>query len=344
MINGRLPCGTPIMPARQPAQDSARQILTRLSDGAFHSGQDLAEHLGVTRTAVWKHVALLEELGLSIERVRGKGYRIEGGVDLLDKARITASLPADVAALLGSFEVHHSIDSTNAEILRTGVPSFGASVCLAETQTAGRGRRGRAWVSPFASSLYLSIGWRFTRGAEVLEGLSLAVGVALCEALHDAGVTGLTLKWPNDVLLDGRKLAGILVELKGDLSGPCDAVIGVGVNVALPAAQSELIDQPWADLASLGQGGFPRSDLAGALLNRLLQLLANYELTGFAKWQERWQSLDAYAGKAVLIDNGVQRVAGQARGVDGHGALLLETTSGMQAVRGGEVSLRLQDR
>jgi len=326
------------------AHESAREILTRLSDGAFHSGQDLAEHLGVSRTAVWKHVASLEELGLAVERVRGKGYRIEGGVDLLDKARITAALPADAAALLGSFEVHQSIDSTNAEILRRGVPGFGAAVCLAETQTSGRGRRGRAWVSPFASSLYLSIGWRFTGGAEVLEGLSLAVGVALCETLRDAGVSGLALKWPNDVLLDGKKLAGILVELKGDLSGPCDAVIGVGVNVALPAAQSALIDQPWSDLASLRQRGFSRSDLAGALLGRLLHLLANYELTGFSNWLERWQSLDAYAGKAVLIDNGVHRIAGQARGVDRHGALLLETGSGIQAVRGGEVSLRLQER
>lgn len=322
---------------------SSSDLLIQLADGAFHSGADLAREYGVSRTAIWKQVSSLEKLGIEISRVRGQGYQIPGGLDLLDAKAIRNSLTDDARDHLSELAIHRRIDSTNAELRRQSPFGSGASVCLSESQSAGRGRRGRAWVSPFASSIYLSMGWRFHGGAEVLEGLSLSVGVAVCEALQDLGVENLSLKWPNDVYLDGKKLAGILVEMSGDFSGPCDVVIGVGVNVRLPDGQAAQIEQPWADLRAAGDERFSRNDLVATLLNRTLLALAVYEEEGFALWRDRWEAMDAFAGRRVIVDNNGQRLAGEAAGVDARGALRLKTSSGVQSIYGGEVSLRLQE-
>jgi BirA family biotin operon repressor/biotin-[acetyl-CoA-carboxylase] ligase len=320
----------------------AYDLLEPLSDGEFHSGQALAIRFGVSRTAIWKQIRNLSALGVDIEKVRGLGYRIADGLDLLQASDICDALQPEVKRLLHEIKVHRTIDSTNAELQRQGLTGTGASVCLAETQTAGRGRRGRPWVSPFGSSIYMTVGWRFDGGAEVLEGLPLAVGVLLCETLGELGVGGLALKWPNDVLLDGRKLAGILVEVNGDLAGPCNALIGIGINVALPPTAAESIEQPWADLRSAVSGSLLRNRIVAVLLSRLLPALSSYGHEGFSAWQERWRALDAYAGQPVLIDTSGRRMAGTARGVDERGSLLLETASGTQRVFGGEVSLRPQ--
>lgn len=320
---------------------SANDVLAQLADGKFHSGETLAKLHGLSRTAIWKQVASLEKLGLEIKRVRGQGYQIDGGLDLLDEAAIRASLGEAASRHLGQIAIHQTIDSTNAQLRREQTSVAGASVCLAESQTAGRGRRGRSWVSPFASSIYLSVGWRFQGGAEVLEGLSLAIGVLVCDALGDLNVEGLSLKWPNDIYLDRRKLAGILVELSGDFSGPCDVIIGIGINVQLPDAMTEQIEQPWSDLRGINDASFSRSALVGKVLDQVLPALATYEKDGFGPWRDRWQSLDAFAGKAVVVDNSGQRLTGEAIGVDARGALLLRTSTGVQTIHGGEVSLRL---
>lgn len=312
-------------------------ILEQLSDGAFHSGQHLAQRLGVTRTAVWKHVSALADLGVPLERVRGRGYRIPGGIELLDADAIRAGLGPRSRDLLAELQVHRQVDSTNAVLARAGVRAGGADVCLAEYQSAGRGRRGRHWVSPFGSNVYLSIAWQFSGGADVLQGLPLAVGVALCEALEALGVAGLALKWPNDVLRGGAKLAGILVEMSGDAAGPCGVVVGVGVNIAMPARMTAEIGQSWADLSDLD---VHRNPLVVTLLNQLLPLLGDYERGGFAPWRERWAARDAYLDQPVRIEGGGRVMAGIAAGVDAGGALLLRTDSGVAAVHGGEVSLR----
>lgn len=312
-------------------------ILEQLSDGAFHSGQVLAQRLGVTRTAVWKHVSALADLGVPLERVRGRGYRIPGGIDLLDEGSIRKDLDGRTGDLLGELQIHRQIDSTNAALARAPAPAGGARVCVAEYQSAGRGRRGRHWVSPFGSNVYLSVAWQFRGGADVLQGLPLAVGVALCEALDAAGAGGLSLKWPNDVLRGRAKLAGILVEMSGDASGPCRVIVGTGINVAMPAVAGRVIGQAWADLSDLAIG---RNSLVASLLNRLLPLLADYENSGFAPWRERWQARDAFAGQGVRIDGGGRVLAGIAAGVDERGALLLRTETGEVAVHAGEVSLR----
>lgn len=318
-------------------------LLQLLADGEFHSGQKLADDLGVSRTAVWKQLRKLEDSGLLIESVKARGYRLPGGLELLNEQRIRAALQGSAKSLLRKLVLAEVTDSTNAEIFRQLEVGEAASglVCAAEQQTAGRGRRGRSWVSPFAGNLYLSLAWQFAGGAAVLEGLSLAVGVAASTALADLDFNGISLKWPNDLLYDDAKLGGILIEMTGDAAGSCQVVVGIGINVKMPDRAAQAIAQSWTDLERIG--GAPlcsRNTLLAALLNHLLPLLNEFEEQGFAPWRERWMALDAYLDQPVIVSSGNRRMTGAARGIDGSGALLLDTSSGMLTVRGGEVSLR----
>jgi len=322
---------------------SRTTLLSLLADGEFRSGQDLAAVLGVSRTAVWKQLkTLAADYGLELESVRGRGYRIPGGIDLLDAGQVRAALTGRARALLGGLEVLDSVDSTNAELARRAEQGAGAGlVCSAERQTAGRGRRGRPWISPYASNLYVSVLWQFNQGAAALEGLSLAVGVAVVRALDGCGVRGVQLKWPNDILYEDAKLGGILLEMQGDVAGPCRVVVGIGLNVAMPERAARAIDQAWTDIATVIGGGAPRRNaVLAAVLNELLPLLAEFEQGGFARWRDEWQSLDAFIDRPVLLHTGASTLAGTARGVDERGALLLETATGVQTVYGGELSLR----
>jgi BirA family transcriptional regulator, biotin operon repressor / biotin---[acetyl-CoA-carboxylase] ligase len=321
----------------------SRSLLPLLADGEFHSGQDLAEAMGVSRTAVWKQVnRLVNDSVLAIESVKGKGYRIPGGIDLLDAAQVKAGLDPRAAALMGRLEILDTVDSTNAHVMRLAEQDgLTGLVCTAEQQSAGRGRRGRQWVSPYASNLYLSLLWEFTQGAAALEGLSLAVGVAVARALRACDVPAVQLKWPNDVLYDGAKLGGILLEMSGDAAGSCRVVIGVGLNVAMPKAAAGAIDQAWTDIKTITNNQHPRrSRILAALLNELLPLVADFEQRGFTHWREEWQSLDALSDAPVMLHAGDVPQGGIARGVDARGALQLETATGVQSVYGGEVSLR----
>jgi len=322
---------------------SRSTLLPLLANGEFHSGQELADALGVSRTAVWKQVnRLAADAGIAVETVKGRGYRIPGGLDLLDADRISAALQARPRSLLSRLDILDSVDSTNAEVLRRAEQGGACGlVCTAEQQTAGRGRRGRQWVSPYASNLYVSLLWEFSQGAAALEGLSLAVGVAVARALRACHVPAVQLKWPNDVLHGGAKLGGILLEMSGDAAGSCRVVVGVGLNVAMPQAAARAIDQAWTDIASITGGEHPgRSLLLAALLNELLPLAADFEQQGFIHWRDEWQALDAFAGAPVVLTTGTGQLGGIARGVDERGALQLETTTGMQSVYGGEISLR----
>ena len=324
---------------------SQDKLLSLLCDGEFKSGQDLAAALGVSRTAIWKQLNKLEDLGMKLESVKGRGYRIPGGLDLLDEQAVLAGMSPAALELMSAFELHRSLDSTNTRALQW-IEQGGHSglVCTAEQQTAGRGRRGRQWVSPYAANLYLSVAWEFNQGAAMLEGLSLAVGVALARALENAGVPPVALKWPNDVLSGNAKLGGVLLEMVGDAAGACQVVVGIGLNVRMPDDPSGTIDQEWTDLKRLAGEQCPqRSVLLALLLNELLPLLAEFETTGFAPWQREWSGLDAFADKPVVLQTGSRQIAGVARGVDERGALQLETaSSGVTSIFGGEISLRAQ--
>ncbi len=320
-------------------------ILPLLSSGDFISGQLIADTLGVSRTAVWKQLKKLEDLGLAIESVKGRGYRIPGGLELLDEAQIKAGLTAQSEALLTKLIIDEVTDSTNAEALRRVAQGAGAGVvCTAEQQSSGRGRRGRSWVSPFARNVYVSLVGEFSQGAAALEGLSLAVGVAVAKALESSGISGVQLKWPNDILFEGAKLGGILLEMVGDAAGSCQLAIGVGLNVAMPERAAQTIEQDWTDVRRIADAGGiacpGRNELLSALLNELLPLIARFETEGFSPWQKSWKALDAHAGKPVILSSGHEQMAGVARGVNERGALQLETSLGIQSIFGGEISLR----
>ena len=322
---------------------SKSTLLPLLADGEFRSGQELADVMGVSRTAVWKQVnRLVTESGIAIESVKGKGYRVSGGLDLLHVDQVKEALTARPRSLLNQLNILDSVDSTNSEVLRwTEQGCSSGLVCSAEQQTAGRGRRGREWVSPYASNLYLSLLWEFSQGAAALEGLSLAVGVAVARALRACDVPVVQLKWPNDVLYDGAKLGGILLEMSGDAAGSCRVVIGIGLNVAMPEAAAGAIDQAWTDIKSITAEQHPgRNRLLAALLNELLPLVADFEAQGFSRWRDEWQALDAFAGLPVVLHTASGQLAGIAQGVDERGALQLETTTGVQSIYGGEISLR----
>jgi BirA family biotin operon repressor/biotin-[acetyl-CoA-carboxylase] ligase len=314
------------------------ELIQALADGEFHSGEALGHVLGISRAAVWKRIEQLTTVGVDVERVRGRGYRISGGVSLLAVSKLQEQLNG-----LMSVDVLQSTDSTNAEVMRRlAVNRPTPLAVLAEYQSAGRGRRGRSWSSPYAGNIYLSLGWRFPVGAPRLEGLSLAVGVVVAETLSTYGLAGRAgLKWPNDIWVDRRKIGGVLIELSGDLEDACAAVVGIGINCRLGSTAAQSIDQPWTDLYS-ELGSVPdRSALAADLLQRLHDMMAGFPVTGFGGWAQRWSALDALAGQSVQVTTASGPVSGTAAGVDSSGALRLRTDEGAEILfHGGEASLR----
>ena len=311
-------------------------LLTLLADGQFHSGSDLAKCCGVTRAAIWKHIKSLADLGIQINSIRGRGYRIPGGLDLLDAQSLNQHFASsDLTPTLLS-----TTESTNRDVQRLIAEGVKYPLVVSEYQTGGKGRRGRTWVSPYAANLYFSLGWPFSGGVAALEGLSLAVGLAVHDALRSLGVEGVSLKWPNDILLDGRKLAGILIEIGGDLSGDCAAVIGIGLNVNMPVDSASAIDQPWADLSELRAKAVSRTNILSAVVTQLIEMLSEFELNGFTPMVDRWQAANAYQNEVVKLLIGDREVLGTCSGVDASGALRLLTDSGEQIFQGGEVSLR----
>ena len=283
-------------------------------------------------------------MGLLIETTKGTGYRIVGGVDLLDGQAITGALAVAAKPHLSKINIFQTIDSTNTYARQLAEKnSVSGLVILAEQQTGGRGRRGKSWVSPFAANIYLSIVWDFEQGAEALEGLSLAVGVAVRRALIAHGVQGVKLKWPNDIYVEQKKLGGILLEMIGDPAGHCSVVIGVGLNVSMPVSQASAIDQDWTDVATELQDKLPaRNKLAAELISEILPLLGTFQEQGFAAYRDEWQAADAFYGQPAVISTPKQSTAGIVKGVGINGALRLELDSGnIESFIGGELSLRL---
>lgn len=318
------------------------RLLEMLADGDFHSGEELGELLGISRAAVWKQLQKIQKaLSIRCESVKGRGYRLIDGFELLDSVQIGKGIPDGQPYTL---HIARQVDSTNSlavELAREGAAR--GRVVLAEQQSAGRGRRGRHWVSPFARNIYCSIVWEFDSGAAALEGLSLAVGVGVVRALRAIGINDAMLKWPNDVLHNRRKLAGILLEMTGDVSGRCQVVVGIGVNVAMANLDdAPSIDQPWTDATTAAGKYISRNELASNLIAHLLRLLGEFEVEGFAKFHNDWAELDCTNGKSVTVHIGEQMLHGIAAGVDASGALAVDTEFGRQWFHGGEVSLRAQ--
>ena len=311
-------------------------IVKALADGQFYSGETLGEELGISRAAVSKYIKVLGELGLNIFSVTGKGYRLAEPIQLLNSELIATHCHHFDAKQLRLLNV---IDSTNQYLKERIATLKNGDVCLAEAQTAGRGRRGRTWVSPYGASLYLSQFWQFAGGYQSISGLSLAVGVAITRALEKAGYQDIALKWPNDIYARGKKLAGVLIEVEGQMGGACDCIIGVGLNMALDVG-SEKIDQPWIDLTTLNPTGFERNRISALLLDELTRCMEVFSHSGLDPFIETWRERNVFRDKPITLIIGNKTVQGICKGIDASVALLLQQTDGVQAYNGGEISVR----
>jgi BirA family transcriptional regulator, biotin operon repressor / biotin---[acetyl-CoA-carboxylase] ligase len=318
-------------------------LIAWLADGKIHPGTELLRAIGAGRSGLAHAVERVRALGVEIESLPGRGYRMPAPVELLDPALIRATLGAGAARIL-RLEVLFEVDSTNTRLLASPPPPPArAQALLCEIQSAGRGRQGRVWRSPFGSSLALSLGWSFREARLAAPSLSLAVGVAIVRALDRLGARGMRLKWPNDVWLEDRKVGGVLVELKTDAAGPAYVVIGIGLNLRLSAADRRAIEAGGARIAAVADAApapLSRNMLAAALLDELLSMLEGFESEGFAPFRAEWLALDALGGRPARVLGGAGVLEGVARGVDVDGALLLESGSRLHRFVSGEVSLR----
>jgi BirA family biotin operon repressor/biotin-[acetyl-CoA-carboxylase] ligase len=322
----------------------AARVFSALSSGEFTSGEALAQRLGVSRSAVWKATGTLKALGATLHAVRNRGYRLVSGGEPLEAARIRARLPAELARRVRQLDVAWSVDSTNTVLLaRPNPPADFAEVLLAEFQTQGRGRRGRTWIAPPGGAICLSLSWTFQQAPQDLGALGLAIGVCVLRALKELDLKGVALKWPNDILIEGRKLGGILIDLRAESAGPACVVIGLGLNVALGGALLRKIAAmglPATDLVTAGMQQPCRNSLAAALIAAILRALPQFERQGLRPFVEEWRSADVLHGRPVDVHatDGVAR--GLARGVDVHGALLIETAQGVRRFISGDVTVR----
>lgn len=316
-------------------------LLRLLADGKYHSGEWLGLSLGVSRAAIWKQISTLRKKGVTIEVLPGKGYRLIEAVERWERDLIVEAMGQEARGLLASLRIEQTTSSTNdvvVDMLRS-IPSGGV-VCIAEEQTAGRGRRGREWLSPWGRNLYCSVGWVFAEGLGVIEGLSLAVGVSVVRAVDRLGISGVQLKWPNDLEVGGAKLGGILIEVHAEAGGQCQVIVGVGLNLALSPGVAEALGRPVTDLQTLAGGVVERNRLGGLMLEELLLLLRRYPMEGFSAVRNEWQALDAFKGAPVIVTGLAELIEGTAQGVDEHGALRVQTSTGMMHLQAGEVSLR----
>jgi BirA family transcriptional regulator, biotin operon repressor / biotin---[acetyl-CoA-carboxylase] ligase len=320
------------------------RVFAELADGEFHSGEDLAKSLGVTRSAVWKAATALRDLGMSMEAVRNRGYKLPYPSEPLAEQSVRQHFPPDIGKRVTRLDVAWTTASTNTELVERVYPSIGQSEAqLAEFQTAGRGRRGRTWLAPPGGAVCLSFSWTFPEMPRDAGSLSLAIGVCVLRALHTQGVKDVRLKWPNDVLIGDRKLGGILIELRAESAGPACVVVGIGLNVALGAEVLEQIAAtglPAVDLASVMSAPVSRNALAAALIGQGIRGLLEFEREGLKPFLAEWGEADALRGREVAVHSAAEVMRGVARGVDLTGALLVESPGGLMKFFSGEVTVR----
>lgn len=308
-------------------------LISILADGEFHSGEQLGEHLGMSRAAINKHIQTLRDWGVDVFTVPGKGYSLPDPIQLLDETLIKSQIETGTVAVLPV------IDSTNQYLLERLDALQSGDACIAEYQQAGRGRRGRQWFSPFGANLYLSMYWRLEQGPAAAIGLSLVIGIVMAEVLRDLGAQDVRVKWPNDLYLNDRKLAGILVELTGKTGDAAQIVIGAGINLAMRNVAANVINQGWINLQEAGIN-IDRNALAITLINELRSALILFEQESLVPFLSRWEVLDNYVNRQVKLIIGDREIFGISRGINEQGALLLEQDGIVKPWVGGEISLR----
>ncbi|BBJ00293.1 bifunctional ligase/repressor BirA [Ferrigenium kumadai] len=313
------------------------RLLELLADGEFHSGEALAQQFGLSRASVFNALESVAEYGIELQRIRGRGYRLARPWQRLERDEILRLLGKEATRF--DIEVLAQATSSNALLLqRAAANAASGSVLAVELQTAGRGRLGRAWHSGLGNALTFSLLWRFECGLNALSGLSLAVGVAIVRALNEFGAQGVKLKWPNDVLTDQGKLAGVLIEAQGDMLGPSAVVIGIGLNCTLSVQLERQIDQPASALDEVCGNMPSRNQLLAALLRELAAVLQQFAQDGFAALRDEWERYHVHQQKTIQLrmPDG-QIVSGIACGVSDSGELCVETAQGLRQFNSGEV-------
>ncbi|MDM9285637.1 bifunctional biotin--[acetyl-CoA-carboxylase] ligase/biotin operon repressor BirA [Providencia rettgeri] len=316
------------------------QLIDILADAQVHSGEQLGEQLGMTRSAINKHIKTLRSWGLNIETIAGKGYKLPYQINLLSEEAIKKQID-DVNII-----VEPVIDSTNQYMLERIAELKSGDTCLAEYQSAGRGRRGRQWISPFGCNLYLSMYWRLEQGPAAAVGLSLVVGIVIAEVLNRISQEKVKVKWPNDLYMNDKKLAGILVELTGKTGDAAHIIIGVGINIGMNnnnIESSKSITQEWSSLRDEVEN-IERNELSANIIKSLRESLVIFEYEGLKPFLERWFKLDNFLNRHVKLLIGNDIISGIERGVNDQGALLLQKDNGeIIPYIGGEISLRLNE-
>ncbi|WIV88591.1 bifunctional biotin--[acetyl-CoA-carboxylase] ligase/biotin operon repressor BirA [Proteus appendicitidis] len=308
-------------------------LIELLADGNIHSGEQLGESLGMTRAGINKHIQTLRSWGIDVQTVAGKGYQLDAPMNLLNADSVNKNINGEPASVIPV------IDSTNQYLIQRISELKSGDVCIAEYQSAGRGRRGRQWVSPFGRNLYLSMYWKLDQGPAAAIGLSLVVGVIMAEVLQKLGADGVKVKWPNDLYLNDKKLSGILVELTGKTGDVAHIVTGIGINIAMSKNQNEAINQQWINLEQVGIK-IDRNELACEITNALREAFVQFEKQGLSIFIERWKRLDNFMDRRVKLIIGEKEIFGIAKGINDQGALLLEQDGKIIPYIGGEISLR----
>ncbi len=318
-------------------------LLNLIKDGEFHSGEQLSSQLHVSRTAIWKSIGQLRQLGVDIESKHGLGYRLRHPLQLFDADSVHENLNEQAARHCRDIEILFETESTNQYLSElVGHSPCSGKVVLAEYQSQGRGRRGNQWLSPLGSGICFSLAWRADNSYASLGLLSLFVGVAVARTLTHLGVNDVGLKWPNDILVNQQKLGGILVEMQGEANGPVDMIIGVGINYDIPVALVQKVDQPVTDISRNMTTTINRNEIAAALISQLLELLATTDEQQHAALLEEWRHLDCYKDRMANLQLPGSEVSGRIMGIDNDGCLLISVNGQVQRYMCGELSVRLQ--
>jgi BirA family biotin operon repressor/biotin-[acetyl-CoA-carboxylase] ligase len=309
-----------------------RQILACLSHKGFVSGEAIAKKLSLTRAAINQHIDALKDYGVEIYSVKGKGYKLANAISLINESELVNNID-------NRCFYFDETNSTNAFMLNHASELESGDICVAEYQSAGRGRRGRQWLSPYGHHMYASLFWRLNLDISNASGLSLVVGCSIVKTLQELGVEGLGVKWPNDIYLEHKKLAGILIELSHHSDRQTELVIGFGINMSMSVEQGELIDQPWSDLSAMDN--MPdKTMLVVKIHQQLKRDLVLFEQQGLDAFLQRWNDNDLFINREVTLLMAPNAVTGICRGIDKQGAILLENDQGTNAFVGGEISLR----
>ncbi|MGB6977255.1 MAG: bifunctional biotin--[acetyl-CoA-carboxylase] ligase/biotin operon repressor BirA [Gammaproteobacteria bacterium] len=300
------------------------KLTALLNDLEYHDGTTIGEALNITRSAVWKVIKKLENYGIEIDSVKGKGYALREPLILLDKHFIAKNLNNKDILI----EIYETIDSTNA-YLKAFYNSSKPKICLAEYQTKGRGRLQRNWHSPFGQNIYFSCLYPFQKDISELAGLSLVVSLAIVRALTIYKLPApLFVKWPNDVVYQNKKLAGCLLEIQAETNGMCSVVIGIGINANMSHDKHHAITQPWTSLKTILNTTVDRNPLCVSLMNNLMFYLKQFEVKGLLSFIDEWQRVDSLANQSIHLKHINHTIMGRVKGINQHGHLILTLTDG----------------